>query len=405
MCDHDAPAERLHRSVSMDEIGPPDGGASGATAGSAPQDTAPDPGASIPTAPEPMVASAAEPIAVVAPEPMVASAAEPIAVVAPEPIVASSTDANAPEDVAPEPESAEAVESLDVVEPVDAEPVEATVTAVGDTSSASAPASRAGRVLGYLVAAVAGGAIVLAALAVTGRIGAGVEPAASPSPSPSAAADAASSGAAPVLGDPAAPVLVEIWADYQCPYCGIMNHAMEGALLRDYVDTGRIRLAFRDFAFLGQESIEAAAAARCAGQQDGYWRYHDLLFASQQGENQGAFAAKNLVSIAGFAGLDREKFATCMNDSAVRTAVTAETEAGRALGVASTPSVNVVGPKGTTLLKGVPGFDGIDAAIEEVTTGVKPSPSPSPVASPSAGASTAPAVSPSPAASGASPTP
>ena len=366
----------------MDEIGPPDGGASGATGDAAPRDAAPDPAGVIPSGYEAVGAGAPE------------------------------TGAGAPETGAGTPETgAGAPEAVGVVaafepeptEAVDAEPVQAIVTPVGDASSAPAPASRAGRALGYLAAAVAGGAIVLAALAMTGRIGAGVEPTASPSPSPSAAADAALSGAAPVLGDPAAPVLVEIWADYQCPYCAIMTHAMEGALLRDYVDTGRIRLAFRDFAFLGQESLEAAAAARCAGQQGAYWRYHDLLFASQQGENQGAFAAPNLISIAGFAGLDRQAFAACMNDSAVRTAVTAETEAGRALGVASTPSVNVVGPMGTTLLKGVPGFVGIDAAIEEVTTGVKPSPSP--VASPSAGASTAPAVSPSPAASGASPTP
>jgi len=381
----------------MDEIGPPDGGASGATGDAAPRDAAPDPAGVIPSGYEAVGAGAPE------------------------------TGAGAPETGAGTPETgAGAPEAVGVVaafepeptEAVDAEPVQAIVTPVGDASSAPAPASRAGRALGYLAAAVAGGAIVLAALAMTGRIGGGVEPSASPSPSPSAsassavvdsspsaAADAALSGAAPVLGDPAAPVLVEIWADYQCPYCAIMTHAMEGALLRDYVDTGRIRLAFRDFAFLGQESLEAAAAARCAGQQGAYWRYHDLLFASQQGENQGAFAAPNLISIAGFAGLDRQAFAACMNDSAVRTAVTAETEAGRALGVASTPSVNVVGPMGTTLLKGVPGFVGIDAAIEEVTTGVKPSPSPSPVASPSAGASTAPAVSPSPAASEASPTP
>jgi len=354
----------------MDEIGPPDGGASDATADAAPQDTAPDPAGLIPPGPEPNGV------------------------------------------VAPEPESSEAVERSDEVAAVDAEPVQASVTTVVDAPSAPALTSRAGRVLGYLAAAVAGGALMLAALAMTGRIGAGVEPAASPSPSPSAAAvvaspsaaaDAASSGAAPVLGDPAAPVLVEIWADYQCPYCGIMTHAMEGALLRDYVDTGRIRLAFRDFAFLGQESLEAAAAARCAGQQGGYWRYHDLLFASQQGENQGAFAAQNLISIAGFAGLDREAFTTCMNDSTVRAAVTAETEAGRAIGVGSTPTVNVVGPKGTTLLKGVPGFVALDAAIEEVTTGVKPSPSPD--ASPWAGASAAPAVAPSPTASGASPAP
>ncbi|MEI8332887.1 MAG: thioredoxin domain-containing protein [Chloroflexota bacterium] len=306
---------------------------------------------------------------------------------------------------------------VEAAEAVELEPVQAVVGPADDEAPATpVRASSASRALGYLAAAIAGGAIVLAALAVTGRIGPGAEPVTSPSPSSSAAVVGASPpasagtgavgaspsasagtgviGAAPVLGDPAAPILVEIWADYQCPYCGILTHAMEGALLRDYVDTGRIRLAYRDFAFLGQESLEAAAAARCAGEQGAYWRYHDLLFASQQGENQGAFASQNLLSLAGFAGLDREAFATCMNDSAVRAAVAADTEAGGVIGVTSTPSVYVVGPKGATLLKGVPGFTALDAAILEVTTGIKPSPPPSPSPSPSAAGSAAPATSP-----------
>jgi protein-disulfide isomerase len=284
------------------------------------------------------------------------------------------------------------------------EPVDGDVAvAVGPIAAASSGPSRAARVVGYLAAAVAGGALVLVALAATGSLGSGAQPATSPSPS-AAAGEAATTGAAPVLGDPAAPVLVEIWADYQCPYCGLMTHAMEASIIRDYVDTGRIRLAFRDFAFLGQESLDAAVAARCAGLQDGYWRYHDLVFASQQGENQGTFSTDTLVALAGFAGLDRAAFTTCLADPAIGDAVAAETAAGRTLGVVSTPSMNVVGPKGTTLLKGVPGFSGLEDAIEEVMTGVKPSPSPSPSAAPSPDASAA-AGSPSPAVSGASPSP
>ena len=124
----------------------------------------------------------------------------------------------------------------------------------------------------------------------------GPEAIAEPGAAAAATKGGAANGAAPVLGDPAAPVLVEIWADYQCPYCGVMTHAMEGSILRDYVDTGRVRLGFRDFAFLGQESLDAAVAARCAGRQDAYWRYHDLVFASQQGENQGAFSTETLVA-------------------------------------------------------------------------------------------------------------
>ena len=215
---------------------------------------------------------------------------------------------------------------------------------------------------------------------------------------------AADPGAAPVLGAATAPVLVEVWADYQCPYCGALTHVLEPSIQRDYVDTGKVRMVFRDFSFLGQESTEAAAAARCAGQQDAYWLFHDLLFASQQGENQGAFAPANIVKLATYAGLDLDTFATCMSDPAVRTAVEAETAQGRAFGVESTPTLRIVGPAATKVLKGLTTLAVVDAAIAEALTGVAPSPAPgasgapsdTPASSPSPGpaSSAAPSVAP-----------
>ncbi len=286
--------------------------------------------------------------------------------------------------------------------------------AVGAVAGAAAPAGEAqtqprvsrGRLIragGYLLAAVAGGIIVLAVLAATGRVGdgaAGATAAASLAPSPVATTGSgAAGGAAPVLGDAGAPILVEVWADYQCPYCGVMSHAIEPTIEREHVATGRVRLVYRDFAFLGEESAQAAAAARCAGQQGAYWRYHDLLFASQQGENRGAFSAQNLVQLAGFGGLDTKTFAACMNAGETRAAALAETEAGRKLGVESTPTLNIVGPNGQTLIRGLTGFAAIETAIEQVTNGTVPSPTPEPAAS----GLTSPSVT--PAAGGTTPAP
>jgi protein-disulfide isomerase len=246
---------------------------------------------------------------------------------------------------------------------------------------------------------VAGGAIVAVVLAAAGMVGGGSKASgtgaaqASPSPAPSGA----DAGASPVLGDPAAPVLVEVWADYQCPFCGVMAHAIEPSLVRDFVETGRIRLVFRDFAFLGGESVEAAAAARCAGRQDAYWRYHDLLFASQRGENQGAFAPESLAQLAGFADLDTDAFAACMDGREAHGAALAETEAGRALDVSSTPTLHIVGPKGSTFIKGVAQLSAIETAIQQTIDGTVPSPTPEPAASglTTPGASGSPLASPS----------
>ena len=123
---------------------------------------------------------------------------------------------------------------------------------------------------------------------------------------------------------------------------------------RAYVLPGIARIVYRDFVFLGQESIDAAVAARCAGSQDlgAYWRYHDLLFASQKGENQGAFTRANLVTLAGIAALDATAFTACLDDPAVAKAVADETAQGRAAGIESTPTVRLSGPAGTRILSG-----------------------------------------------------
>ena len=68
-----------------------------------------------------------------------------------------------------------------------------------------------------------------------------------------------------------------------------------------------------DFAFLGQESFWAANAARCAGEQGKFWEYHDYLYNSQRGENQGAFSKNNLKSFAGALNLDGGKFNACLD--------------------------------------------------------------------------------------------
>jgi protein-disulfide isomerase len=189
-------------------------------------------------------------------------------------------------------------------------------------------------------------------------------------------------------------VTVEVWADYQCPYCRLEAMVFGGSMERAYVLPGIARIVYRDFAFLGQESIDAAVAARCAGRQDpgAYWRYHDLLFASQQGENQGAFKRENLVTLAGIAALDATAFAACLDDPAIAKAVADETARGRALGVESTPTLRVSGPGGTRTLAGFSaGWSTISDTMAVVSAPVPP-------ASPVPGGSSTPIASGLPAA-------
>lgn len=254
--------------------------------------------------------------------------------------------------------------------------------------------------VGYLLAGLAGVAIAVGALALSGSLSI-LEPTPSPSPSPDPSPSPAAYVEGRWLGDADAPVTLEIWADFQCPYCGLQARAVTPSIERLYAAEGRVRMTFRDFAFLGEESFGAAVAARCAGQQGAFWYFHDLLFASQQGENQGAFADDNLQGLAQFAGLDLDAFTTCTADPAVRAEVEAETAKGRELGVSSTPVIRIEGPGGLQVVTGLKPLSELEAAIERAE---QPAPSASPVAS--AGSSGSPAPSPSASAgSSASPAP
>ncbi len=77
---------------------------------------------------------------------------------------------------------------------------------------------------------------------------------------------------------------------------------------RRYIEDGTLRLEWRDFPYLGEESRRAAVAARAAQEQGKFWEYHDLLYENQRSRNAGAFSDDSLVGFARESGLDVEQF-------------------------------------------------------------------------------------------------
>lgn len=171
------------------------------------------------------------------------------------------------------------------------------------------------------------------------------------------------------LGEPDAPVLVELYEDFQCPTCRVYSQTVEPQIIATYVETGVARLAYRHFAFIGPESIAAANASMCADEQGRFWDYHDVLFANQSGENLGAFADRRLLAFAESLGLDLPAFRACSEDETYQEVIDSERSAGFLAGIDSTPSVLVNG----TLVQGsapnlVPTFELVAAAIEAAMT-------------------------------------
>lgn len=131
--------------------------------------------------------------------------------------------------------------------------------------------------------------------------------------------------------------------------------------MQQYVDTGKVQMVFKHFAFLGPESQWAAVASECAADQGKFWEYHNKLYNSQQGENQNAFSKENLIAFGEELGLDATAFAACVNNEATLARVQADTEEGQQLGVRGTPNFFVNGRP----LSGALPFEQFQQVIEQ----------------------------------------
>jgi protein-disulfide isomerase len=122
-----------------------------------------------------------------------------------------------------------------------------------------------------------------------------------------------------------------------------------------------VRFGYWHFAFLGQESFYAAEASECAGDQDAFWEYHDLLFESQAGENQGAFEKDKLKQFAADLKLDTEVFNECLDSGKYTQLVQDLTSTAQSIGVRSTPAFVINGQA----VVGAQPFATFEQAIEQ----------------------------------------
>lgn len=135
---------------------------------------------------------------------------------------------------------------------------------------------------------------------------------------------------------------------------------MKPKLVEEYVKPGKVFFEFRDYAFLGEESVLAAQAAECAAQQDGFWNFHNTVFENQGNSHDGgAYAPDRLRQMAEANGLDLSAYDTCMASDASKKLVEDSLAEGQGQGVNSTPTVFVDGQKVDWK-----GWDTLKAAID-----------------------------------------
>ena len=132
---------------------------------------------------------------------------------------------------------------------------------------------------------------------------------------------------------------------------------MEPKLYKEYVKDGTLRIEWRDFPYRGQESVNAAVAARAAQAQGGFWEYHDLLYDSQVS----GYSDENLVALARQAGLDTQRFQSDYENARYEGVVQADFQKGLDLGVNGTPTFFINGE----MLVGLQPVGVFEDAIEE----------------------------------------
>ncbi|MFC4223791.1 DsbA family protein [Lysinibacter cavernae] len=199
---------------------------------------------------------------------------------------------------------------------------------------------------------VAGAAILAGVLIVAGL------PSSDPAPTPQATGTASSApeaneeqtgpslstlarripGDVAAIGDVDAPVVMIEFADYRCPFCAVFARETMPPLIKEYVDSGQMRIEWRDLPLFGDQSIAAAVAVRAAGEQGRFWEYHGALYGGAPDRGHPDYPQSRLIEIAEEAGVpDIEKFTSDLAREDLIDLVYADYSEGTSLGITSAP--------------------------------------------------------------------
>lgn len=147
------------------------------------------------------------------------------------------------------------------------------------------------------------------------------------------------------IGRADAPLKLDVFEDFQCPFCLRYTALIEPALMKEYVATGKLLIRFRNMPILGAESVLAGAASVCMAREDRFWPFHKELFLAQaeagqatsEKVNVGRFSLANLKALAEKVGGDGAALEACLPEESVRIALNTDVQAARDAGLRGTP--------------------------------------------------------------------
>ncbi len=164
-----------------------------------------------------------------------------------------------------------------------------------------------------------------------------------------------------VMGDPKAPVTMIEYASFTCPHCAHFSTAILPEVKKKWIDTGKVKLVYRDFP-LDQVAAKAAQLAECSGNER-YFPVMEMIFSTQGNWATAADPIAELSKSLRIAGMGDKEVKACLADNKVSDQVIADYKGGEALGVDSTPTLFINGQKFT----GARPVDELDALFTKLT--------------------------------------
>jgi protein-disulfide isomerase len=167
------------------------------------------------------------------------------------------------------------------------------------------------------------------------------------------------------LGDPSAPVVIDLYSDFSCSHCAAFATGNEKLLEDNYIKNGQATLVYHTVGWgLDIPSVyQATESAYCAGEQDAFWQFHDLIFANQASlfTSANADLSKTMQTFAEMLNLDLDAFNSCLSADRYHDVFVTDQAQATDLGVTGTPTFFINGQ----MLVGNQPIENFQQAIEQ----------------------------------------
>lgn len=172
----------------------------------------------------------------------------------------------------------------------------------------------------------------------------------------------------PVVGSASAPVTMAYWSDYQCPFCKQFETTVLPTLLSQYVDTGKLRIVFKDYPFLGNDSTAGALYAHAVWElyPEKFLAWNEAMYAAQDAEGDQGFGNEDSIvkMIGAISGMNAERVKARVAEKrdAYLKMIDNNRQEGSSLGINGTPGFIL----GTQLIGGAQPLPTFTAAIDSL---------------------------------------